>query len=86
MSAPAGEEDAGDDHDVEEPTRNPLAWLMSRMSFLARHLIVNRPAPNSYQAQVRLMRCHFAVSTDYCKPGAMVRPDYVNLAFLCRYH
>lgn len=61
MSAPAGEEDAGDDHDVEEPTRNPLAWLMSRMSFLARHLIVNRPAPNSYQAQVRLMRCHIAI-------------------------
>ncbi|WWD16787.1 hypothetical protein CI109_101219 [Kwoniella shandongensis] len=45
--APAGE----DEEDQEEPTkRRPLAWLMSRMSFLARHLIVNRPSPHSSQA------------------------------------
>jgi U3 small nucleolar RNA-associated protein 20 len=28
-------------------TTKPLAWLMSRMSFLARHLIVHRPSANS---------------------------------------
>lgn len=28
-------------------TAQPLAWLMSRMSFLARHLIVSRPSANA---------------------------------------
>ncbi|WRT65418.1 uncharacterized protein IL334_002361 [Kwoniella shivajii] len=45
--------DAEDDIDEEEEgetKRNPLSWLMSRMSFLARHLLVNRPPPNSFQA------------------------------------
>ncbi|WWC87549.1 uncharacterized protein L201_002439 [Kwoniella dendrophila CBS 6074] len=40
-----------DEQQEEEGTkRNSLSWLMSRMSFLARHLLVNRPAPNSLQA------------------------------------
>ncbi|WVQ83544.1 hypothetical protein IAT38_005685 [Cryptococcus sp. DSM 104549] len=44
-------EQAENDADEEEPTeRNPLSWLMSRMSFLARHLIVSRPAPHSARA------------------------------------
>lgn len=31
---------------MESPTGRPLAWLMSRMSFLARRLIITRPAAN----------------------------------------
>ncbi|ODN80830.1 hypothetical protein L202_02973 [Cryptococcus amylolentus CBS 6039] len=43
--------DEEEDRDEEEHVKKPLAWLMSRMSFVARHLIVNRPAPHSFQAQ-----------------------------------
>lgn len=37
-----------DEEEAEGPSegQRPLAWLMSRMSFLARHLIVHRPATN----------------------------------------
>ncbi|WVR04081.1 hypothetical protein IAU60_001080 [Kwoniella sp. DSM 27419] len=46
--------DAGADAaEGDETKKNPLSWLMSRMSFLARHLIVSRPAPNSMQASER---------------------------------
>ncbi|WWC98879.1 hypothetical protein V866_005773 [Kwoniella sp. B9012] len=46
VQADAEDEEA----DGETEKRNPLSWLMSRMSFLARHLLVNRPAPHSFQA------------------------------------
>ncbi|WVW79710.1 hypothetical protein I302_101680 [Kwoniella bestiolae CBS 10118] len=39
-----------EDEEEEENKRNPLSWLMSRMSFIARHLLVNRPPPHSFQA------------------------------------
>ncbi|WWC59942.1 uncharacterized protein I303_102505 [Kwoniella dejecticola CBS 10117] len=39
-----------EEEEEEEKTKNSLSWLMSRMSFLARHLLVNRPAPHSFQA------------------------------------
>nr|XP_019012391.1 U3 small nucleolar RNA-associated protein 20 [Kwoniella pini CBS 10737]OCF51172.1 U3 small nucleolar RNA-associated protein 20 [Kwoniella pini CBS 10737] len=47
------QDDGEDDVDEiieEEKNKNPLSWLMSRMSFLARHLLVNRPSPHSFQA------------------------------------
>lgn len=47
------EPEVEDDEDTEEDafikartTAQPLAWLMSRTSFLARHLIVHRPSAN----------------------------------------
>jgi U3 small nucleolar RNA-associated protein 20 len=48
------EVDEEDEEDAEEPafvkarkSTQPLSWLMSRMSYLARHLIVHRPSANS---------------------------------------
>lgn len=50
-----GAEEGGDDENVGGETTiatssQPLHWLMSRMSFIARHLIVHRPT--SHQASL----------------------------------
>ncbi|OCF30821.1 U3 small nucleolar RNA-associated protein 20 [Kwoniella heveanensis BCC8398] len=48
------ETDADDDAEgaaeEERAQKNPLSWLMSRLSFLARHLLVHRPAQHTPQA------------------------------------
>ncbi|WVQ94326.1 hypothetical protein IAU59_001405 [Kwoniella sp. CBS 9459] len=58
-NAAAQDHDEADASDDEEETpaaeearaqKNPLSWLMSRMSFLARHLLVHRPAQHTSQA------------------------------------
>ena len=41
-------EDGGDDEELSKG--QPLPWLMSRMSFSARHLFTNRPS--AYLSQV----------------------------------
>jgi len=45
--APVIEETGSDDEQNAPVTGGSLAWLMSRMSFVARHIVVHRPSPNS---------------------------------------
>ncbi|WVF66714.1 hypothetical protein IAT40_001456 [Kwoniella sp. CBS 6097] len=51
-AAESDDEADGDEEAAEEERaqKNPLSWLMSRMSFLARHLLVHRPAQHTPQA------------------------------------
>ncbi|WVO17934.1 hypothetical protein L204_105632 [Cryptococcus depauperatus] len=44
------DEDGDNEGQNNALARKPLAWIMSRMSFIARHLLINRPAPNSPQS------------------------------------
>ena len=43
---------------------NPLSWLMSRMSFIARNIVINRPSLHSTAAEVRFAWCFAIRPTD----------------------
>jgi hypothetical protein len=51
VGADGGLDDEDDDNEVAGG--RPLAWIISRLSFIARHLVVNRPLTyNVYLSQV----------------------------------
>ena len=42
------EDEADEGIEQRASKSGPLAWLMSRMSFVARHILVHRPSPNAF--------------------------------------
>jgi U3 small nucleolar RNA-associated protein 20 len=80
----------GDQHEADEDETTPrggsLSWLMSRMSFVARHIIVHRPPLNSFTMSSVSKSFHRTGESRAYDKDTLERTAHVHLPLLCRGH